>query len=473
MHTNVHVLVVAIPAFGHIVPMLELAKKITRFHRVTFAVSASKVIQMKDRDMLNENDALAIHSIPDGLDSDLDSLMAEHDHAGVEAFFDIVFTSFVRLFNEMPISDNVDGVTGSLEGSDTISLHNGSVDVVIAVNFAGSQAAICHDRGVPFYLFNPENAVLLQNILSIRDDHPTVPAEEADPFWRLPEPDQPPRPISQMIKNMWLPLRKKLHLASGIIINSCRELEMDALKEVMKMPEMSEMSVFCVGPLFPEEVADVVVKKNATRAAVQTEVLKWLDEKANGTVIYVSFGSIAAPTPDQVKTIGLALSALNRPIIWSLRKNLAFLPAEITTDSNCKFFILPWAPQKLILSHASVGVFLSHCGWNSTLEGLASGKPIVAWPMFVDQLLNAQLILKLGVGVMISRTDVKPEKGVSVEEIKSAIQAVSGMGGEGLQKPDYAETARLWGGKVGTAWSQSRSSSGEFLQLVKFQPLKL
>ncbi|KAL7252765.1 hypothetical protein ACSBR1_007350 [Camellia fascicularis] len=62
-----------------------------------------------------------------------------------------------------------------------------------------------------------------------------------------------------------------------------------------------------------------------------------------------------------------------------------------------------WVPQAKILAHSSIGGFVSHCGWNSVLESLKFGVPIIGIPMHLEQPLNAKLVEELGVGVEVSR----------------------------------------------------------------------
>ena len=114
-----------------------------------------------------------------------------------------------------------------------------------------------------------------------------------------------------------MPLRKTMSLSAGLIINSVRAIELESLKAIEAHPDMAGLTVHCVGPLLPEE-------KNGTNSTAQmvTEksVHQWLDRQKENSVVYVSFGSVATPKPDQLKVIGEALLALGQPFIWSIRE---------------------------------------------------------------------------------------------------------------------------------------------------------
>ena len=56
--------------------------------------------------------------------------------------------------------------------------------------------------------------------------------------------------------------------------------------------------------------------------------------------------------------------------------------------------IVGWCPQEKVLSHTSVGGFLSHCGWNSVLEAVVAGVPMVAWPLYAEQRLNRVVMVE-------------------------------------------------------------------------------
>ena len=242
------------------------------------------------------------------------------------------------------------------------------VDVVITDNFLGGPAGICAIRGVPYYSFCTANATMLQVILSLHEDSLTVSDEKAEPFLRVPEKGAPPIPVPEKMKQLMMPMRSSLNKARGVIVNSLRDLELDALNDVAEHPDMEKLTVHCVGPLLPEETSTEGNPKTSENVT-ETAVGNWLDRQAEDSVVYVSFGSVAMPPPEQVAIIGRALLELGKPFIWAIREKYhGGLPEEISTaigkqfeeESGGKCLILNWAPQKLILRHDAVAVFVSH-----------------------------------------------------------------------------------------------------------------
>lgn len=126
-------------------------------------------------------------------------------------------------------------------------------------------------------------------------------------------------------------------------------------------------------------------KSSADQVASSRTLEGWLDGKED--VIFISFGSVTSPIPPQVKEIGAALIEMDKPFVWSLRKtHHGFLPEELKSavdNFDGKGVILSWVDQKLVLGHPSVEVFVSHCGWNSTLEGLSGGKPMYEFSLLM------------------------------------------------------------------------------------------
>ncbi|XP_058217259.1 scopoletin glucosyltransferase-like [Rhododendron vialii] len=141
--------------------------------------------------------------------------------------------------------------------------------------------------------------------------------------------------------------------------------------------------------------------------------LNWLDIQKPGSVLYVSFGSLIRFPDTQFTEIALALEELGRPFVWVVRKigktgekeDEDWLPEgfrERVLESNKGLMIREWAPQISILAHPAIGGFMTHCGWNSAMEGMAAGVPLITCPVLAEQFYNEKLItrvLKIGVEV--------------------------------------------------------------------------
>lgn len=140
--------------------------------------------------------------------------------------------------------------------------------------------------------------------------------------------------------------------------------------------------------------------------------LEWLDTQSPASVIYVAFGSTGIFDQNQFKELALGLELSGQPFLWVVRPDSVvgypegFLERVINNDNN-RGKIVEWAPQEKVLGHFSVACFLSHCGWNSTMEGVCNGVPFLCWPYFADQLHNMKYICdvwKIGL-------EVKPTNG--------------------------------------------------------------
>nr|ABR17691.1 unknown [Picea sitchensis] len=206
----------------------------------------------------------------------------------------------------------------------------------------------------------------------------------------------------------------------GSICNTFEELEHSSLQHMRKS---TGRPVWAVGPILPfslvssspsDTIADSdfllrgLAEEKSSRACLQ-----WLDSQAPSTVLYVSFGSQNSISLSHMKALALGLESSQQPFIWVVRPPLEaplnsefsaeFLPEgfeERVKEHKLGLIIRKWAPQLLILSHPSTGGFLSHCGWNSVLESLSQGVPIIGWPMTADQFANSK-VLEEEVGVCI------------------------------------------------------------------------
>ncbi|XP_071709005.1 UDP-glycosyltransferase 73E1-like [Rutidosis leptorrhynchoides] len=231
-------------------------------------------------------------------------------------------------------------------------------------------------------------------------------------------------------------LREAEEASNGIVVNSFEELEPFYVEGLAKA---KSKKVWCIGPvsLCNKSLPDLAERGNKV-AINEHECLKWLGSREKGSVVFVCLGSLSRASTEQNIELGLGLEASNIPFIWCLRhptEEFEKWLIEKGYEEKVKdrgVIVRGWAPQVLILSHQAVGGFLTHCGWNSTLEGISSGIPMITWPHFADQSLNERFIvdvLKLGLKVGIEVPIIVGDQDkfgalVKNEDIKIAIEAL-------------------------------------------------
>nr|AHK12774.1 UDP-glycosyltransferase 4 [Litchi chinensis] len=134
--------------------------------------------------------------------------------------------------------------------------------------------------------------------------------------------------------------------------------------------------------------SNISTSQRATRGA-----LPWLDRQKPASVVYIGFGSVSILSPDELLAVAEALEARKVPFIWSLKKSLQEgLPKGFLERTKSDGIVVSWAPQLDVLAHNAVGVFVNHAGWNSALESIGSGVPMICRPFFGDHTINAKMI---------------------------------------------------------------------------------
>ncbi|KAL6876452.1 hypothetical protein ACP4OV_013024 [Aristida adscensionis] len=130
--------------------------------------------------------------------------------------------------------------------------------------------------------------------------------------------------------------------------------------------------------------------------------LPWLDAQPDRSVVYVAFGSIAVLDRRQFRELARGLELSGRPFLWVVRPGL-ITAAAANDDDNTSFTeflagvegrgkIVSWSPQHRVLAHRAVACFVTHCGWNSVMEGIRNGLPLLTWPYFADQFVNESYV---------------------------------------------------------------------------------
>ncbi|CAL5376568.1 unnamed protein product [Camellia sinensis] len=180
--------------------------------------------------------------------------------------------------------------------------------------------------------------------------------------------------------------------ATAVLINSFEELD----PEINKDLNSKFLKFLNVGPFnltSPQRLSN----------SDDYGCISWLDKRKPTSAAYIGFGTVAKPTPDELVALAEALEASTTPFLWSMEDKLKeHLPEGFLTRTSEQGKIVAWAPQVQILAHISTGVFITHCGWNSVLESIAAGVPIIGRPFFGDHHINTWMlenVWKIGVRV--------------------------------------------------------------------------
>lgn len=200
-----------------------------------------------------------------------------------------------------------------------------------------------------------------------------------------------------------------IHKARWVFANSFDELEHDAFEALSGI-----FPIIPVGPLidlgeFSQEKITADIWKTADHC------LAWLNVQKPRSVVYVSLGSIVMLSADEMAELAFGLKKSGRPFLWVVREDARkFLPEgyEEEMEADGKGMLVGWSPQEQVLASDTVGCFVTHCGWNSTLEVIAAGVPVVAYPQWGDQVPDAKFLCEVyGIGVRLpaeaTRDDVE------------------------------------------------------------------
>ncbi|KAL3623876.1 hypothetical protein CASFOL_032692 [Castilleja foliolosa] len=191
-------------------------------------------------------------------------------------------------------------------------------------------------------------------------------------------------PFSHLLHNMSLALPR----AAALILNSFAGIDPDVESDLKsKLKNLLNVGPFPLPSSLPPN----------------DDCLSWLSNQAATSVAYISFGTMLTPPPPELLALAEALEEKHIPYLWSFQdasKRKLLEPFFERTSSVGK--VVQWAPQQQVLAHPSVGVFVTHCGWNSVLESITGGVPMICRPFFGDQMINRRRVedvWRIGVGV--------------------------------------------------------------------------
>ncbi|XP_050237096.1 UDP-glycosyltransferase 71K3-like [Mercurialis annua] len=311
---------------------------------------------------------------------------------------------------------------------------------VVLDMFCDSLIDIGTEFGLPSYVYSPTGTPFLSLMFHMPTRHQQIGSEFSlsDPATPLPgiANPMPTKCLPDAVFNKdggyhsYLNVGQRFKDAKGILANTIYELESHA---VDYLNSHHTPKIHPVGP--------VLHLKSQPHPDMQQgrwqKVTNWLDEQAESSVIFLCFGSSGSLSATQVKELATGLEQSGQKFLWSLRlppvkleepqfKSVEeMLPEGFLERVEGRGVVCGWSPQVEVLAHKAVGAFVSHCGWNSILESLWYGVPIVTLPIYAEQQLNAFVLVKeLGIAVNL-RMDFSPKLDlITADEVKTALTSV-------------------------------------------------
>lgn len=245
-----------------------------------------------------------------------------------------------------------------------------------------------------------------------------------------------------------------------VLFNTFHSLEAPVIEGLVSQGA----SICPVGPLMPSPLLQGDVHSQ-NKDEIPKGCLEWLDKQSPQSVIYVSFGSLAVLNEAQIVGLALGLQAIQRPFLWVARSDLldvnaAVFPPGFLEATKNRRYVVSLCPQLTVLSHSSIACFVTHCGWNSVLESVCMGVPMLCWPRFGDQFLNCDYVVnvwKVGLALNPNAQSI-----IEMNEFKRAVERVI-TGGEGFEMKKRAAELR---NNARSATQEGGSSSASFREFV-------
>ncbi|KAK9156171.1 hypothetical protein Sjap_003651 [Stephania japonica] len=323
-----------------------------------------------------------------------------------------------------------------------LSSNSVSIAALVFDMFTTNFMGVANDLGLPSYLFYASGAALLGLVLRLPvldteidsdfTDH--KPGELAIPSFKslVPIVSFPSLLWRRDEEYKWLLYHaRRMRDAKGIIVNSFYELEPYAIDS---FTSGDHPRVHSVGPIVDSTSrVGQITGSNGSKDKTHDDIVKWLDKQPPRLVVFLCFGSEGTFDVTQAKEIANGLERSGYPFLWSVRPRdgstrLEALVPDGFMERTAKrgMVVGGWVPQVAVLGHRSVGCFVSHCGWNSTLESVWFGVPILTWPMYAEQHLNTFLIVKeLGLGVELKGYwRVGEDDLVTADEVERGVRSV-------------------------------------------------
>ncbi|RCV42700.1 hypothetical protein SEVIR_9G236600v4 [Setaria viridis] len=308
-----------------------------------------------------------------------------------------------------------------------------SVRALVLDMFCADALDVAADLGLPAYFFFPSGAAGLAVFLALpaRRRSMSTSFRELGGSTVLSFPGAPPFKVSELPQELaddgegcqaTLRVAARMVDARGILVNSFESLEpraVRALRDGLCVPDRPTPPVYCVGPLVSPGGGDK-----------EHQCLRWLDAQPDRSVVFLCFGSRGTFPKSQLEEIAVGLEKSGQRFLWVVRSPPgagealdldALLPAGFLERTEGRGLVVgSWAPQVDVLRHRAAGAFVTHCGWNSTLEGVTAGLPLLCWPLYAEQEMNrVRIVEDMRLGVEMARGD---DGAVRAEEVEAKVR---------------------------------------------------
>lgn len=455
---SLHVVLFPFLAHGHVPAFLRLAGLMRALRPRLDVTLVSTARHLGSLALPPASPPVRLHALP----------FAPADHGlppGADSLADIQVHQFLSFFRASEslrpaFEEFVSGIDGPV--------------CIVADAFFGWTTEVARARGASHAVFLPGGAFGNAVFFSVWEHlpHATTAADE------FPLPDFP----DVVLHRTQIP--RYMLAATGAdpwtaffrrVIAFCRETDALLVNTVQELePSGLDMLRRSFGAQ-PWPVGPVLAAPTPSGSRDDASIVQWLDAHPPRSVLYISFGSQNSISAAQMTELALGLEASGRPFVWVLRPPLGFdgkdafrpewLPAgfeDRTARASTGLLVRGWAPQVRILSHPSAGAFLSHCGWNSVVESLSRGVPLIGWALGAEQFFNAKLVVDWGVCVEVARGNLETSA-VEREKVAEAVRTVMGETSKGDEmRRKAAAIARAWrphgkrrGGRRWRAWKGS------------------
>ncbi|KAI8566836.1 hypothetical protein RHMOL_Rhmol02G0073500 [Rhododendron molle] len=452
---NCHFLITTFAAQGHLNPCLQLAKRLIQMGvQVTFVVSVHGERRIS-RNGFQTPDGLKFATYSDGYDDE--GIKPGDD---LNRFFSETRSNSSQRLREIIVTSSVEGCPITCLVYNPLFPWAAKVarDCRVRSSVLWIQPATVLD--IYYYYFHGYEEVIMQTykdpLRSI--ELPGLPLLNGRdlPSLLFPSTNGPFNSILPLFEELIQTLDDS-ETTPQILVNTFDALEPEALNVVEKY------NLIAIGPLIPSAFLDTRDPLDASFVChlfqKTNDYTEWLNAKPESSVVYVSFGSLVTLPKPQMEEIARGLLDTHLPFLWVIRvkengeeeKEEDRLSCMEELEQEGK--IVPWCSQLEILPHPSLGCFVTHCGWSSTLESLASGIPVVAYPHLSDQGTNAKMIAdvwKIGVRVRANEEGI-----VTSDEVKGCIEMVMSCEERG---EEMRRNAKKWKDLAREAGKEGRSS---------------